>query len=86
MRRGLLLVALLGSSLALPPSGLAEPVVGPQHVLVILGTWGPQLGADLTEEPVVVGRALPGAHTVRVVAVDRAGNRSRPALRRIETQ
>ena len=45
-----------------------------------------RFGADLTQEPIVVGRALPGAHTLRVVAVDRAGNRSRPAVRRIETQ
>jgi len=45
-----------------------------------------RFGADLTQEPIVVGRALPGQHTVRVVAVDRAGNRSRPAVRRIETQ
>jgi hypothetical protein len=45
-----------------------------------------RFGADLTQEPIVVGRALPGAHTVRVVAVDRAGNRSRASVRRIETQ
>jgi hypothetical protein len=45
-----------------------------------------RFGADLTQEPIAVGRALPGAHTVKVVAVDRAGNRSRPAVRRIETQ
>jgi hypothetical protein len=45
-----------------------------------------RFGADLTQEPIVVGRALPGQHTVRVVAVDRAGNRSQPAVRRIEAQ
>jgi hypothetical protein len=39
------------------------------------------LGNDETDEPVVVGRPLPGTHTLRVVAVDRAGNRSAAAIR-----
>jgi len=46
-----------------------------------------RFGADLTQEPIVVGRALPGQHTVQ-------SGRGRPgpataavaALRRIETQ
>ncbi|MGZ4348193.1 MAG: hypothetical protein ACXVRO_13445, partial [Gaiellaceae bacterium] len=42
MGRGLLLVALLGSSLALTSNGYAEPITGPQDVLVVLATWGPQ--------------------------------------------
>src|SRR5437870_4211965 len=36
------MVALLGTSLALPSAGFPEPVTGPQRVLVVLGTWGPQ--------------------------------------------
>jgi hypothetical protein len=33
---------------------------------------------DATESPLVVGEPLPGTHTVSVVAIDRAGNRSVP--------
>ena len=40
-------------------------------------------GTDATDEPVQVGKLLPGTHTVRVVVVDRAGNRSRAGIRRI---
>jgi hypothetical protein len=40
-------------------------------------------GNDATEEPVQVGRPLPGTHTVRVVAFDRAGNHSPPVVRRV---
>ena len=42
-----------------------------------------QFGTDATDQPVVVDRPLPGTHTVRVVAVDRAGNRSQAAIRRV---
>jgi Gametolysin peptidase M11 len=45
-----------------------------------------QLAGDATEEPVVVGQPLPGTHTVTVVAIDRAGNRSAPATRQIRVQ
>jgi hypothetical protein len=38
---------------------------------------------DATDEPVRVGRPLPGTHSVKVVAVDRAGNRSAPAVIRV---
>ena len=43
-----------------------------------------RFGTDMAEEPVVVGKALPGTHTVRVVAIDRAGNRSVAAVRRLQ--
>lgn len=50
MRRGLLLVALVGLGLALTPAGrsggsfsaVGDPVIGPQRVLVVLVTWGPE--------------------------------------------
>jgi hypothetical protein len=42
------------------------------------------VGGDLTEEPVQMGKPLPGTHTVKVVVVDRAGNRSRPAVRQLK--
>ena len=56
------------------------------YIVSVDGRAGARFGADLTEEPVVVGRALPGSHTVRVVAIDRAGNRSQAGVKRIETQ
>jgi hypothetical protein len=43
-----------------------------------------RFGSDETDEPVLIGRPLPGTHTVKVVAVDRAGNRSRAAVRRVQ--
>lgn len=41
------------------------------------------VGGDATEAPVQIGRPLPGTHTVTVVVIDRAGNRSRPAVRHV---
>ena len=38
---------------------------------------------DATDAPVQVGRPLPGTHTVKVVVVDRAGNRSAAGVRRV---
>jgi hypothetical protein len=45
-----------------------------------------QLAGDATEEPVVVGKPLPGTHIVTVVAIDRAGNRSAPSVRHVRVQ
>jgi Gametolysin peptidase M11 len=45
-----------------------------------------QLAGDATEEPVVVGKPLPGTHRVTVVAIDRAGSRSAPAIRQVRVQ
>jgi hypothetical protein len=41
------------------------------------------VGNDATDEPVQIGRPLPGTHTVKVVVVDRAGNRSHAAVRHV---
>jgi hypothetical protein len=41
------------------------------------------VGTDATEEPVQMGKPLPGTHTVKVVAFDRAGNRSPAAVHRL---
>ena len=41
------------------------------------------VATDAADEPVQVGRPLPGTHTVKVVVVDRAGNRSPAAVRHI---
>jgi Gametolysin peptidase M11 len=54
---------------------------------VVVDARRPQrLAGDATEEPVVVGKSLPGTHTVTVVAIDRAGNRSAPAIRQVRVQ
>jgi hypothetical protein len=42
------------------------------------------VGADATEAPVQIGKPLPGTHTVKVVVVDRAGNRSHAAVRHVK--
>lgn len=41
------------------------------------------VGTDAADEPVQVGRPLPGTHTVKVVVFDRAGNRSAAGVRRV---
>ena len=41
------------------------------------------VATDATEEPVQVGRPLPGTHTVKVVVFDRAGNRSAAGVRHV---
>ncbi len=41
------------------------------------------LGTDAADEPVQIGKPLPGTHTVKVVVVDRAGNRSPVAVRHV---
>jgi hypothetical protein len=41
------------------------------------------IGTDAADAPVQVGRPLPGTHTVRVVAIDRAGNRSPAGVRQV---
>ena len=41
------------------------------------------VGVDATDAAVQVGRPLPGTHTVKLVVVDRAGNRSGAVIRRI---
>ena len=38
---------------------------------------------DATNDPIPIGKPLPGTHTVKVVVVDRAGNRSPAAVRRL---
>jgi len=57
---------------------------GVAHYDITLDRRAPlSVGHDATDEPVQVGRPLPGTHTVRVVVVDRAGNRSPAGIRRI---
>lgn len=42
-----------------------------------------RVSGDATDEPVQMGKPLPGTHTVKVVVTDRAGNRSPAAVRRL---
>jgi hypothetical protein len=57
---------------------------GVGHYSVTVDRGSPlHVGTDATDQPVVIGRPLPGTHTVRVIAVDRAGNRSPAAVRRV---
>jgi Gametolysin peptidase M11 len=54
-----------------------------RYVISLDGRTPLSFGNDATDEPVQVGRPLPGTHTVKVVAFDRAGNRSAPVVRRV---
>ena len=57
---------------------------GIAHYDVTLDRRAPRsLGSDATDEPVQMGKPLPGTHTVKVVVVDRAGNRSPTAVRHL---
>jgi hypothetical protein len=57
---------------------------GVAHYDITLDRRAPlSVGTDTAEAPVEVGRPLPGTHTVRVVAVDRAGNRSPAGIRQV---
>jgi gametolysin peptidase M11 len=42
------------------------------------------IATDAADEPVQIGKPLPGTHTVKVVGVDRAGNRSPAAVRHVK--
>jgi hypothetical protein len=41
-------------------------------------------GVDATDAPIQIGKPLPGTHTVKVVVIDRAGNRSHAAVRSLK--
>jgi hypothetical protein len=60
---------------------------GVAHYDITLDRGAPRsFGTDATDEPVQVGRPLPGTHTVKVVVVDRAGNRSAAVVRRVRVR
>jgi hypothetical protein len=64
--------------------GAHESGSGVAHYDITVDGRAPvSVGTDATEEPVQVGRPLPGTHTVRVVVFDRAGNRSPAGVRRV---
>jgi hypothetical protein len=73
---------LVGGRVQVTLDGVRERGSGLGHVDITLDRRAPlSVGGDATEAPVQIGRPLPGTHIVKVVVVDRAGNRSKPAVR-----
>lgn len=79
--------AFVGGKLQVTVEETPEKGSGLGHYQVTVDRESPVLvGTDAADRPVVIGRPLPGTHTVRVVAVDRAGNRSRAAERQVRVR
>lgn len=77
--------ALVGGGVQVTLDGVREKGSGVGHYDITLDRRAPlSVGRDASEEPVQIGRPLPGTHTVKVVVIDRAGNRSRPAVRHVK--
>jgi hypothetical protein len=77
--------ALVSGRLQVTLDSARESGSGVAHYDITLDQRTPlSLGQDATDAPVQIGRPLPGTHTVKVVAVDRAGNRSPAAVRRLK--
>ena len=82
-----LMSSVVGGNLQLTLESAKEDGSGVANYIVTLdGGAVHRVANDATDEPVIVGRPLPGTHTLRVVAVDRAGNRSAPAVRRFRVR
>ena len=76
--------AIVGGRLQVTLDSVRENGSGVAHYDVTVDRKAPlSVGSDATDAPVQVGRPLPGTHTVKVVVVDRAGNRSAPVVRRV---
>jgi hypothetical protein len=76
--------AIVGGRMQVTLDGTRETGSGVARYLISVDRRAPlSFGNDATDEPVQVGRPLPGTHTVRVVAFDRAGNRSAPVVHRV---
>lgn len=76
--------AIVGGRLQVTLDSVRENGSGVAHYVVTVDRKAPlSVGSDATDAPVQVGRPLPGTHTVKVVVVDRAGNRSAPVVRRV---
>jgi len=74
--------ALVGGRVQVTLDSVRERGSGLGHVDITLDRRAPlSIGGDATDAPVQIGRPLPGTHIVKVVVVDRAGNRSKPAVR-----
>lgn len=76
--------SLVGGRVQVTLDSARESGSGVGHYAITLDRRLPlSVAGDATEAPVQIGRPLPGTHTVKVVLVDRAGNRSRPAVRHL---
>jgi hypothetical protein len=76
--------ALVGGHVQVTLDSLRDSGSGVGHYDITLDRRAPlSVGTDAADEPVHVERPLPGTHTVKVVAVDRAGNRSSAGIRRV---
>jgi hypothetical protein len=74
--------ALVGGRVQVTLESVRERGSGLGHVDITLDRRAPlSIGGDASDAPVQIGRPLPGTHIVKVVVVDRAGNRSKPAVR-----
>jgi len=73
---------LVGGRVQVTLDSIRERGSGLAHVDITLDRRLPfSIAGDATDAPVQIGRPLPGTHIVKVVVVDRAGNRSKPAVR-----
>jgi hypothetical protein len=64
--------------------GVRESGSGIARYAITLDRRAPlSVATDAADEPVQIGRPLPGTHTVKVVVTDRAGNRSPAAVRHL---
>ena len=76
--------ALVGGRVEVTLDSVHETGSGVAHYAITLDRRAPlSVGRDASEEPVQGGRPLPGTPTVKVVVIDRAGNRSAPAIRQV---
>ena len=76
--------ALVGGRVQVTLDATHETGSGVARYAITLDRRAPlTVGTDAADEPVEMGKPLPGTHTVRVVVVDRAGNRSHPAVRHV---
>ena len=86
-RRPRFTVAVVGGKMQVTVQDARDSGSGLARYRVTVDSGAAQrLAGDATEAPVVVGRPLPGTHTVKIVAIDRAGNRSAPAVRQVRVQ
>lgn len=76
--------ALVGGRVQVTLDSARESGSGVGHYDITLDRRAPlSVGGDASEAPVQIGRPLPGTHTVKVVSIDRAGNKSRAAVRHL---
>lgn len=75
--------ALVGGRVQVTLDSARESGSGVGHYDITLDRRAPlSVGGDASEAPVQIG-TLPGTHTVKVVSIDRAGNKSRAAVRHL---